>query len=290
MSNRTPEQQFAVLVRNTALKQMSELLGSEKGQKAAQAVTMAFLAAMKSSKDPGAFLRADPSSIAACVAMSAQTDLFPGGPNPVVYLVPQSGEIQWRITHRGLCVLAARAGYNVMAVPVGSSDHIVVGFGEATEHRADPANHVDSLEDLVGVIVVVRRNGDGDVLTRAWVPRAVIEKRRGVSRMSNKGPWKDWPVEMAQKTAILYTAARGSLPVDTSAIRAAIEAEHKADQIVVQPAGASGMAALGLAPERPALSADDIVDEMVGTDDDRETVTVPAEAEDADPAQTSAPY
>jgi recombinational DNA repair protein RecT len=232
---------FAREVQNMARRQMEKLVGGVEGQKAAQSITMAFLSAMSSARDPKVFAdiatsRAD--SIANCIALSAQTKLYPGGPNPDVYLVPQSGELQWRITHRGVAKTLARAGLHVMPVAVGIHDEIEVSMGEVISHKQDPATAVESLDGLLGVAIVIRRMGDSQVLARPWVPIATIQKRRAKSRMSNAGPWKDWPVEMAIKTAILYLAARGAIPAESQTLDVVTQVDNEDQEIgaVIGPA------------------------------------------------------
>lgn len=264
--NLTPEQEFAARVSATANKQLATLLGTDAGKKAAHAITMAMLSAMRTSRSPRAFLEVTEASVADCVATSHETGLHPGGPNPVVYLVPQAPrkgaqpELQWRITHRGLAILAARAGYGVLAVPVSVDDMLRVEFGEAVVHEADPYAWPESLDDIQGMIVVVRRISDGVTISRAWMPRQAVLRRRDVSR--DGAVWESWPVEMAQKTALKWAFARGYVPLDSPEMRAAMGADERSGTIDIvataaEPARPAGRAALGLdrppAPETRAL-------------------------------------
>lgn len=196
----------------------------EKVQKAANKVSRAFYKAVAGARNPQTWANLRPESVAEAVANSVDTDLYPGGPMPQVYLVPQSGALEWRITHRGLTELCRREGYAVRAVPVHRDDHLRVSFGEVTEHEADPRRSPSSLDELLGVIVVVRKVSEAHS-EKLWMSIDDIERRRQTSRMGNKGPWKDWPVEMAMKTAILYHAARGSLPTSSS-LQRAVDAEY----------------------------------------------------------------
>ena len=260
----TPAQEFGRRVSATANKQLVAILGTEAGKKAAHTITMAMLSAMRVSKTPSAFLEVTEASVADCVATSYETGLYPGGPNPVVYLVPQAprqgaqSELQWRITHRGLAILASRAGFGVLAVPVSTSDELEIQFGEATAHHADPSAWPESLADLVGCILVVRRISDGVVIARPWMPIAAIDQRRKKAR--DQGVWREWPVEQAQKTIIKWAFARGYVPLDSPELRAALEADVRGDIIdttatVVEDPSARprGRSALGLTPEPRAL-------------------------------------
>jgi len=255
---RTPEQEFGARVHRTAVRQMQELLGTDAGKRAAQSITMAFVDSMRTAKKPDEWLNLSEGSIASCVATSASTELYPGGPNPTVYLVPQSGDLQWRITHRGLAVLASRAGFGLFPVPVSYEDDLEVAYGEVSRHSADPDAYPAGQDELRGVILVVRRLVDGVIITRAWVPQALIEQHRAISRMKNTGPWRDHYVAMAQKTAILWGAARGLIPVDSPELRAALAADRAGDNAIDIEEGAPlpARTSLGLAPveDRPALT------------------------------------
>lgn len=280
MSDFTPEQEFAAIVARTARKQLEQTLGTEAGKKAAQTVTMSFLSAMRMSKDKSDWLKVTEASIATCVATSADTQLFPGGPYPKVYLVPQpvrrgeAPELQWRINHRGLSELYSRAGINVMAVPVGKKDHLKIAYGEACEHESDPTWWPSGKDDMVGVILVVRRIADGLIISRAWCPLAVIEARRLVSRQKDGTFWSDWYVEMAQKTAILWGHSRGYIPTDSPELRAAMEADLHGEALDVpyQPKrteGPTGDAAIGLQRTEPKLLAEDIGNGLAEEEDNR---------------------
>lgn len=232
-TQRTPEQEFALRVSTTANKQLQAILGTDAGKKAAHTITMAMLSAMRTAKNPRAFLDVTMPSIASSVATSYDTGLYPGGPNPTVYLVPQAPrkgeqpELQWRITHRGLAILAQRAGFAVMAVPVHREDALTVSFGEAVDHQASPDAWPASLDDIVGVIVVVRRVSDGVTIARSWMPIAAIIQRKNKGR--DGSVWNEWPVEMAQKTAIKWAFSRGYVPLDSPEVRAAMEADVRGD-------------------------------------------------------------
>jgi recombinational DNA repair protein RecT len=234
-ARRTPEQDFAAKVSATAKKQLIGILGTEAGQMAAHKITMAMLSAMRTSRDPSAFLKVTEASIADCVSTSYETQLYPGGPNPVVYLVPQAPrrgeqpELQWRITHRGLAVLAARAGFGIMAVPVSVSDKLEIEFGEAIRHRADPSAWPKSLDEILGCILVVRRLADGVVISRAWLPLAAIYRRKGKAKSGEV--WDEWPIEQAQKTTIKWGFARGYVPLDSVEMQQALAADERGEII-----------------------------------------------------------
>jgi recombinational DNA repair protein RecT len=231
--NLTADQRFAVDVRNTAMRQLSASLGTEAGKKAAQSLTMAFAAAARVARNPNALFECSPGSVAACVALSIETGLYPGGPNPTVYLVPQAArrgeqpELQWRITHRGLAILAERAGFVVRAVPVDVADHLKVSLGSVTEHESDPDSW-PTWETLRGVAVVVQKVSTGATLATVWMPRKAIEQRRAIAR--DQGVWNAWSVEMSQKTAIKYVFSRGAVPTDSPELRAALEADAREDR------------------------------------------------------------
>ena len=146
---------------------------------------------------------------------------------PTVWLVPRRGELQWMISHRGLMQLCRRAGYQLSAVTVGTADHIEVEFGEVTEHRAKVGCEPTGIDDLAGVIVSCRRLSDSCVLGRYWLPGSDIRKR---SKVRGAGPvWKDWPLEMAMKSAIKWACARGLVPIESIELDQALSADTRAE-------------------------------------------------------------
>jgi len=289
MSNairRTPDQAFAARVSRMARQQCERLLGTQEGQQAAQRITMSILGAMQSARDPSAFHTCTDLSLANCIALSAQTRLMPGGPNPTVYLVPQSArrgeppELQWRITHRGIAVLAYRAGFGIRAVPVQNDEFLRISLGEVVEHVGSAADWPRSLDEIQGIAVVVRDLDRSADVVRAWVPRQVIEARRAKSRMSDRGPWRDWPVEMAQGAAIRYLMSRGQIPLDSPELSVALAEDHadiidatsttKSTHSTPAPTTTTGMDALA-AHVAPALpDHGEVVDLVAG--DTRESV------------------
>jgi recombinational DNA repair protein RecT len=148
---------------------------------------------------------ATPASIGRCMALSALTNLVPGGPLPHVDLIPrekwrkdESGrwvrdavELDWQIGWRGYIELAARAGCRARPVAVYTHERFVweEGLESNLEHRPDPSRpEYGSWEALVGVYVVVRyRDGTKDFV---MLPRSAIEERRAVSQAWRT--WSDW--------------------------------------------------------------------------------------------------
>ncbi|MFZ9292580.1 MAG: recombinase RecT, partial [Ilumatobacteraceae bacterium] len=193
--------------------------GGEKGKEAAVKVFAAIRNAISTAKNPFNFASCTDQSILNCINQSIDLDLYPGGPNPNVYLVPQSPrkgepmEMQWRITHRGLATLAARAGYALAAVPVAKGDHIEVDMGDVVSHRPADLSRSPTMGTLLGFIVIIKRQRDGVAPTRAWVPADVITARKDKAR--DQSIWQAWPMEMSAKTAIKYVFARGIAVIES---------------------------------------------------------------------------
>lgn len=210
------------------------VVGEDRARESAGRLALAFDAALRSAADPKALLACSPASVGNCIAMSAITQLYPGGPSPDVYLVPRNGVLSWSLTHVGMAKLAARQGLALLPVPVHREDHLVVGYGEAVEHRQDRRRSPSSLADLDGVIVVLRRVSDGVILARPYIAGDVIQARRSASSYGKV--WQAWPVEMAMKTAIKYCYARGMLPITGDDWTAAAAADHEAEMLDVESA------------------------------------------------------
>ncbi len=219
--NAPPPVVFRHRVEADARAQLVEVLGSKKGKEASVRVGLAFAATARTARDPQALYNCSRESVASAIAMSALTELMPGGPAPAVWLVPKGGELQWWLSHRGIAALCLRAGYQVMPVPVHVNDHVLIEFGEVVEH--EPADWPERLQDILGVYVTVRKLEDALVLCRPWVPRRAIEKRKEAAATARV--WNAWPVEMAQKTAIKWTLSRGLLPLQSVELNMAMGAE-----------------------------------------------------------------
>ncbi|MDI7267583.1 MAG: recombinase RecT [Myxococcota bacterium] len=286
----TPDQAFGVRVRRMAVAQCEKLLGTAQGQQAAQRITMAILGAMQAARDPSAFHACTDLSLANCISLSAQTGLLPGGAYPPVYLVPQAArsgeppELQWRINHRGISILAYRSGFALRSVPVQNDEFLRVSLGEVVEHvGSTSADWPRKLEDLAGVAVVVRDLERGTDVIRAFVPRAVVEARRAKAR--TRAVWDAWPVEMAQGAAIRYLIARGGIPIDSPELSAALGADEREDERPVvettaMPARVTGgRAALGL----PASSDVPTPDFRAEAEALRNRETVPAASSAQEP-------
>lgn len=254
----TAAQQYGRLIEQVATRDISRMLGSEAGAMAASRVAMAFRQAAATAKDPSALYRCSGESIGACVAMSAGTGLMPGGAFAQVYLVPKGGTLGWWITHRGIIELARRAGYQIRATPVYHGEAFEFGEDEGglrIAHTPDiDATHKP--ETLRGVLVRVYETATHRQIDALFVNRAEIEKRRMKSQMRDSGPWADWYVEMAIKTAVKYAAGRGVIAFDDSGLQAlGHDSDVHIEAVQVQPTG--GRAALGVAqPSAPAIAQD----------------------------------
>lgn len=242
-------QAFRQGVQRDAVAYLNEMLGSEEGKRAGAKVAMAFAAAARTARNPAALYNCNRASIVAAVAHSAMTGLMPGGPLANVWLVPKGTELQWWLSHRGMCTLAVRAGYQVIAVPVHVDDDFRVEFGEVVHHQADPEAWPAKLDDMAGVYVKIRRLSDGGDLGKPWLPLQAIKARKAKALTPNV--WTSWPVEMAQKTAIRWAMARGYVPIEME-LQQAVEGEpqHTGGMIDVTPPAHpeddNGSAALGL--------------------------------------------
>lgn len=248
---------------------LTDLVGEERATEATARVAMAFAAAHRAARNPQDIERCSPESIGAAVAMSALTGLMPGGAMPSVWLVPRGGQLQWMISHRGLLTLCRRAGYQLTAVPVGRDDVVRLEFGEVVEHEQVPGAEPQSLDDLVGVIVSCRRLADGSVLGRYWMPAADVRKRA-----SKGGPvWKQWPIEMATKTAIKWACARGYVPIESIELDRALAADNRAMEAQPAPRRSAVPSLEELsAPALPATEPEEVEAEVL------ESVAVGGEA------------
>lgn len=216
-----------------------------------------------------------PASVAACVALCASIGLWPdGGALAPAYLVPQAPrrdaapELHVRVNHRGITILALRGGIMIQAIPVAATDEYEVSLGELISHYpTDASMEPQTIDELAGVGVSIR---SGALRQVVWVPRSVILQSRGCSRdygyavrdgKSSGTPWMDWPIAMAQGAAIRSAARRGAIPIDSAEVLRAV------GQALDLMDGDTDPAPLAL-PDHGQI------DEMTGSGDERERVTV----------------
>jgi recombinational DNA repair protein RecT len=199
----TPAKQFAATVEHLAADFLSRIADPEQVVKATGRLALAVRAAGVA--NPKVY-ECSPASVAQAVAMSALTGLMPGGPKPEVYLIPRSGKLEWQISARGLQALAGMHGWQrIVAHPVHVSDHYVVVKG--TEERLEhiPGQWPASLEDCKGFWVEGVPTTGPRVLVD--VPLGIIDARR--KKAQSDSVWRSWPIEMAQKTAVVWAISRG---------------------------------------------------------------------------------
>lgn len=248
---------FAATVSALAEKELIALFGSDVGRQAAQRVAVAFRAAASTAKSPDDFYSCSPESVAACMATSAFTGIMPGGPFPGCYLVPKRvngvQQLNWWINHRGIKVLARRAGQGIEAMPYFDGDEVVIVRGK--DWRVDiiegDADRSDN-RGLAGVVYYVTDLTTGALLAARKVSRRQIEARKAKSQ--GAAVWGDWFAEMAEKTAIKFAAGRGDVffdDVGNMALARDADNEPETETATVRPAARDPLAALR--SDAPAL-------------------------------------
>lgn len=220
----SPAAAFLVACEGMAIRTLKQMLGDEEGRKRGAAFAVAFQAAAsaqaRTAKSDSATLYAcSPESVSMAIVNSVLTGIMPGGAFPGCYIVPKDGHCQWWLNHRGIIQLARQSGLQVSARHCYAGD--VVDIWESTnglEIRLPvPRRHEpEKFDDLLEVVVVVREES-GRLIGVERVSKHQIEARRRKSAMGNAGPWKEWPLEMAEKTAIKYAVGRGTIPISDAA-------------------------------------------------------------------------
>lgn len=179
-------------------------------------------------------------------------------------------ELTWMISWRGMVTLARRSGYGIRAVCVHQGDRLEHGGGylDLLDPRpprlfAGDVTADRTWDNLGGVVVVAADIATKELVGWCWVSKAEILARRNVSDGYKRGvdpmttewsngskisrkktdeevargqaaPWFQWPLEMAQKTAIRFALSRALVPIDV-AMSAAAEADDASDRYVVEP-------------------------------------------------------
>lgn len=205
-----------------------------------------------------------PESVARAIILSGLSGLYPGGPNPDVWLIPRKNkhknnalEVNWQMSFRGYIRLARRAAWDLEPVLVFADD--IFEYEEGTSPRI---RHVPNLEakqnweTLRGGYVRVRPLGapvaDSKV---AYLSKERILQRRRKAQDDNI--WIEWPLEQSLKTLCHFAGAREMFPCDDPA-RYAIASDVQAEigggepHPVVIPVGPS---AIGSGARTEALAS-----------------------------------
>jgi hypothetical protein len=110
------------------------------------------------------------------------------------------------------------------------------------EHQ-DLDNPPTTIEDLRGIVLIVKNLKTGIVIHSGFVAKKLILDRRetsdgwkyaekpGKEYAKESDPWHRWPVEQAQKTAMHYAVGRGWCVIDDTESSLAISQDSKSDVI-----------------------------------------------------------
>lgn len=219
--NLTPEQaqdQWKQMVADKARRAISSMLTGDRAKQAYGRILVAMSSAALTSPD---IMRCSEASIVRAIAMSALTGIMPGGAMAKVYLIPKQikrvWELQWWANHRALKGFANAAGWDVSCTPVHVEDEFSIE-NDVITHRPDPDRNCNQ-ETLRGFVVRAWPFAHPESKSARFVNRETIEARRAKSdsKDSEWSPWNNWFLEMAEKTALKYAAARGLFPLDDAA-------------------------------------------------------------------------
>lgn len=236
-------------------------------------------------------INCSPASWASAIAKSAMTGLYPGGASPQVWLIPRGGKVNWQMSARGGADLAERSGWELRTGVVYSGDlfeyteeppDLRHGPGDRDFDDSTPAGEWAA---MLGVYVVCEDVRSGRK-RYAYLRKGAIERRRNVSDSFNagRGPWIDWPIEMARKTLLSYAQARGLFP--RRVLEPVERAEAIADTVaapalpaVTSPLQAAMAAANPAPPAQPEDQGTLLIDEGDGFRDltDEEKAAIEAE-------------
>lgn len=222
---------FDELVAGEARRYLRGLVPPHEYDAAASRITLAFQAA--AAVNPK-IAEANPVSVAVALSQSCIYRLFPGKVNPGVYLTLRSGAVEWQISYHGYIDLAARVGVRLRArlVFVGDEFHVEEGSAPRIVHRPAPFSlepgaddEVESLDNLRGGYVVATYP-DGSEEFVVMRRSAILARRdRSPSGSKGRGPWADWPLEMALKTVLKYGFNRGLVSL-SPALSPALDADE----------------------------------------------------------------
>lgn len=164
-------------------------------------VKMALIAANRSPK----LLECTGTSILESIMRAGEFGLDCSGTMGDGYLVPFKNTCQFIPGYRGLVRLAIRSGEiaSIYSEVVFKQDKFEVKYGIDRDivHVPD-LNAKPTDADAVAVYAVAKFKDASISPQFVVMTRAEIDKVRRASRSGNAGPWVDWWVEMAKKTAI----------------------------------------------------------------------------------------
>ena len=147
-------------------------------------------------------------ALSTCSALGLEPNAVDGLQN--AYIIPRFNkytkrqEATFELGYPGAIELMLRSGkvLDVRARAVHENDEFEYTFGTEERLRHKPAEkNPGELTHVYCVARLVDGSTHLEVMTRAEV-----DKRRGVSRAKDNGPWATWYDEMAKKTVLLYTS------------------------------------------------------------------------------------
>lgn len=144
----------------------------------------------------------NPNSLQAAILNVAAIGISLNPANAHAYLVPRDGQICLDVSFRGLVKLATDSGaikWAKVELVYENDEFVWLGPAQQPEHRADPFSDRGTLKGGY----CIAKLPDGEMLVEVMKVEE-INKVRDTSKafQNNKGPWVDWPEEMAKKTII----------------------------------------------------------------------------------------
>lgn len=253
--NLTPAEaqtQWKATIAEKTRQAISSMLTGDRAKQAYGRIVVALQSAALTSPD---IMLCSEASIVRAVAMSALTGLMPGGAMPKCYILPKKikgkWELQWWANHRALIGFAAQAGWCVTATPVHVDDDLTID-DDMPRHKANPDRNCDE-NTLRGFVVRAWPFAHPESKVGRFVNRETIEKRhnKSDSKDSEYSPWNNWFLEMAEKTALKFCAARGLFPMDDAADYVSdeqpalppVQAQGQAHAALPQPSAFADLAA-----------------------------------------------
>ncbi len=150
--------------------------------------------------------------IAAAVTVY-ETGLSPVGAVKELYLFPEGGVLQVRLSPAGLVKLAGRSGQIVRPAVVRDGDLFEYEIGvEGPRLRHRPVAFSEAA--IVGAYVAVYRAADNALLRVVTMSPADIAVCKSKSKMKEKGPWKDFFEQMAIKSVLHRALSSGAITFD----------------------------------------------------------------------------
>lgn len=179
-----------------------------------------------------ALLNADRRSLYGAFMKAAQDGLLPDGREGSIVLFGK--QAQWMPMVAGILKKVRNSGdlESLSSETVHQGDEFDYWIDEDGPHLRHRPNFMGDRGPMKLVYAVAKVKGGGVYVE--VMSEEQITKVRAVSRSAEKGPWKDWPDEMAKKTVIRRLAKRLPMSTDLESVITSVDEQYQLKEVPAQ--------------------------------------------------------